>query len=67
MSECPAPGPDSFDLDGEPVAFTPGQTVLQAAHAAGLAQWVTVGAVVLVVAGWDEDVTDALACEEGHP
>ena len=34
---------------------------------AGLAQWVTVGAVVLVVAGWDEDVTDALAREEDHP
>ena len=26
---------EHFELDGQPVAFTPGQTVLQAAHAAG--------------------------------
>ena len=34
---------------------------------AGLAEWCVVTAIVYTLAGWDEDVTDALTCEEGHP
>ena len=34
---------------------------------AGLAEWCVVTAIVYTLAGWDEDVTDALAREEDHP
>ena len=36
---------------------------------AGLAEWCVVTAIVYTIAGWDEDVTDALALarEEDHP
>ena len=34
---------------------------------AGLAEWCVVTAIVYTLAGWDEDVTDALAYKEDEP